>query len=82
MQGRTKDELYLIKLYELAKASGSPANRKDAYVVGKVLGLTEKVVKPMIDLLARANFIKKVEEKDIALTPHGLKLVMQLLENK
>lgn len=80
MQGRTKDEQFMIKLYEVAKESGSPYNIKDSYAIGALLGISDKVVRPMIALLAQANFIKKSGETGIFLTPRGEELVKSLLE--
>ncbi|MDR3623668.1 MAG: hypothetical protein P4L16_00825 [Chlamydiales bacterium] len=82
MNGRTKEEHYILKLYELAKKSGSQLNSKDCFAVGSELGLSEKVVKPIVNILTQANFIKKTGEKSIALTSRGEELVKNLLGQK
>lgn len=76
----TKDERFLIKLYEEAKASGSPYNCKDQLAIGSAIGLSEKVVVPMVNLLAQANFVKKVGERGISLTTRGEDLVKSILK--
>jgi Mn-dependent DtxR family transcriptional regulator len=76
----TKDEKYLIKLYEEAKKSGNPTNHKDRYKIGEMLGLSDKVVNGMMNGFVQANFVKKIEERGVQLTPHGVKLVLALLD--
>jgi Mn-dependent DtxR family transcriptional regulator len=80
----TKDERYIIKLYEDALKDGNPLNLKDRYKIGEFFGLSDKVVKGMVKVLQQANFVKLVDEKGIHLTPHGVNLAKKLkdeLEN-
>jgi hypothetical protein len=76
---KTKDERFMIKLYELVHASGDDDLILDRYEVGKLAGITAKGVEAISKLLLRANFIDKVDEVYIQLTPHGKKLALQLL---
>ncbi len=71
----TKDELFLLKLYELAVAKGNPEKEIDRYVIGKAIGQNDHGIDTIIKHLAQANFIKKCPDNRIYLTPHGLKLV-------
>jgi DNA-binding MarR family transcriptional regulator len=72
---RTKDENFMIALYEMAKESGDFETSFDRYAVGERGGVTPKAVNAISKLLVQANFIKKSAENDIYLTPHGRKLV-------
>lgn len=69
----TKDELFLLKLFELASRRGDPTTPIDRYDVGKAIGQNDRSVDNIVNLLAQTNFIKKGEEKEIFLTPHGLR---------
>ena len=78
----TKDELYLIKLWELAQKQEDPYIEIDRYVVGKAMGQNDKSVDNIVRMLAQTNFIKKGDENCIYLTPHGIRFVETLLESK
>ena len=78
MIAHTKDEKYLIALYEMTQETGTIYF--DKYEVGLRAHLQPKGVNAISVLLAQANFIKKGEENLIMLTPHGEKLVLRLLE--
>lgn len=75
----TKDEHFVIALYEAANSTGDPENPMHRYEVGVRAHLNPKGVDAICKLLVQANFIKKSGELDIYLTPHGLKLVERLL---
>jgi hypothetical protein len=77
----TKDELFLMKLYELAVAQGGPEENIDRYVIGRAIGQNDKGIDTIIRHLAQANFIKKITGNSIHLTPHGIKLVEHLLKD-
>ena len=79
-QSRTPDELFLIKLFEIASSKGNPLNQVKAEVVSKAIHQTERSVRNIIKLLAQANFIIKGEGTLIRLTKHGLKFVERELE--
>ena len=76
----TKDESFMIALYEAALKTGDSGTPVDRYAVGEVAGMHPKGVDATCKLLVQANFIKKSSETDIYLTPHGEKLVLSLLE--
>ena len=78
MKSHTKDEKYLILLYDLASATGDPFAECDMYSVGAPLGLHERTVDNIVKLLAQTNFIRKRSGTLIALTPHGEALVRTL----
>jgi len=76
--GKTKDERYLLKLYDVATERGDPMcpiNRND---VGAMIGLSPKVVKTIVTLLGQANFIRKEGGEDISLTRQGIVLAEDL----
>lgn len=75
----TKDENYLISLFEEAQATGDEENAVDRYLAGRRAGLNPKAVDTICKLLIQANFVKKSSEAEVYLTPHGLKLVLRLL---
>lgn len=78
MIAHTKDEKYLIALYEMGQETGD--TYFDKYEVGLRAHLQPKGVNAISVLLAQANFIKKGEGDMIMLTPHGENLVLRLLE--
>ncbi len=78
---RTKDERFLICLYEEGlKLHNDPEAIFDRYVVGGLVGLQAIAVDTICVLLMKANFIKRYEGNEISLSPHGLKLVKSLLD--
>jgi predicted transcriptional regulator len=76
---RTKDELFILCLYEEAQKTGNPQNPVNRYEVGKRAGLQFRAVDTICKLLLQANFIKKEGEVDIYLTKNGEDLVHRLL---
>jgi hypothetical protein len=78
----TKDELFLLKLYEMALALGSPEEDVDRYAIGRAIGQNDHGIDTIIKHLAQANFIKKNGESALHLTPHGIKLVEQLRKER
>ncbi len=74
----TKDELFLLKLYEIASARGSPDKEVDRYLIGRAIGQNDKGINTIVKHLAQANFVKKGHENSVYLTPHGMKLVSDL----
>jgi hypothetical protein len=80
-RARTKDETFMIRLFEEASKLPEIDDPLDRYHIGKLTGLHPKATDTICVLLAQANFIKKISTTEIALTSHGMKLVNQLLEN-
>lgn len=66
----------------MASESGDTTNKFNKYEVGDKSNVHPKAVNAICRLLIQANFIKKSGEDEIYLTPHGLKLAEQLLEEK
>lgn len=75
---RTKDENYMISLYEEAEKAGNLEGPINRYQAGKAANISEKGVNTICKLLIQANFIKKASEDDVYLTPHGIQLVEKL----
>lgn len=75
---RTKDENFIICLYEEAEKGGDLEATFDRYQIGQVAHIHPKGVDTICKLLIQANFIKKASENEIYLTPHGIKLVEKL----
>ena len=75
----TRDEQFLIKLYELSSKLGTPHEPIDRYEVGRAIGQNDKGTYVISRDLAQANFIKKSEEDMVYLTDNGLRLVESLL---
>lgn len=76
----TKDELFLLKLYEMANQLGDPHEEVDRYAIGRAIGQNDKGIDTISRLLAQANFIKKGEGNAVYLTQNGISLVHRLLE--
>ena len=74
----TKDELFLLKLHQIADTTGDPTNEVDRYVIGKAIGQNDKGINTIVKHLAQANFIIKGEGNVLYLTPHGISLVEAL----
>ena len=77
----TKDELFLLKLYEMASALGDPKAEVDCLAVAKAIGQNDRGGIVIARDLAQANFIKKGEEGAVYLTDHGLRLVEKIRAN-
>ncbi|MCE2983863.1 MAG: hypothetical protein LW832_09895 [Parachlamydia sp.] len=77
-QASTKDELFLLCLYEEALKQPNLDDPLDRYAVGKLAGLQSRGVNAICKLLLKANFIKKEGESGIYITPHGVKLAEKL----
>jgi hypothetical protein len=78
----TKDELFLLKLYELASQSGDTQLEVDRFAIGRAIGQNDRGANVIARDLAQANFIKKGEGTAVYLTDHGLRLVQFLLSEK
>ncbi|HEY2810333.1 MAG TPA: hypothetical protein VGJ00_02955 [Rhabdochlamydiaceae bacterium] len=74
----TKDELFLVKLHQLALQQGSFESEIDRYTVGRAIGQNDRGVNAIVVLLAKANFVKKGEGSAVYLTALGLSLATQL----
>lgn len=72
---RTKDENYMIALYEMCTERNDFDAIFNKYTIGERAGVKPKAVDAICTLLIRANFVKKSTEDDIYLTAHGRKLV-------
>lgn len=77
-RARTKDESFMMRLYDEASKQPSLETPFDRYQIGKSVGLHPKAVDTICNLLAQANFIRKQGKIEISITPHGVKLVEQL----
>jgi hypothetical protein len=78
MAGRTKDESFMIRLYEEASKQANIEDPLNRYAIGHLIGMQERGVDTICKLLGQANFIKKRGESEISITPHGIKLVKSL----
>ncbi len=76
----TKDELFLIKLHELALLKGDYEQEIDRFTIGRAIGQNDRGINAIVVLLAKANFVKKGEaEQAVYLTALGLELVQILV---
>lgn len=78
MKGRTKEEKFLIAIYEAAIASGDKENEVDRYAVGQKLGLHPRGIDTICNQLAQANFIKKRGPTFLTVTDNGRRLFEEL----
>jgi hypothetical protein len=81
-QKTTKDELFLLKLHELACKSGDLQWEVDRFTIGRAIGQNDRGADVIARDLAAANFIKKGEGTAVYLTDHGHRLVQFLLEKQ
>lgn len=77
-QAKTKDELFMIKLYEEASKLPDIEDPLNRYHIGSLAGIQPKAVDAICNLLVQANFIKKRGDEDVVITPHGIKLAESL----
>jgi len=77
-QNLTKDEKYVLSLFEMAQEMGDLNAVIDRNAAGDRIGIHEKSVNTICKLLVQANFIKKEGESGVYFTPHGLKLAESL----
>lgn len=75
---RTKDENYILSLYEEAEKTGDLEAAIDRYQAGMAAHISPKGVDTICKLLLQANFIKKASESEVYLTPNGISLVEKL----
>lgn len=77
----TKDELFLLKLYELASLKGDPTEEEiDRFTIGRAIGQNDRGANVIARDLAQANFVKKGEGDAVYLTKQGIRLIQTLLE--
>jgi len=79
-KAKTKDEKFLVALYNAAKETQELDTPFDKYAIGQKIGLHPKGVNTICVLLLQANFIKKSDGDTVYITPHGEKLVLTILE--
>ncbi len=77
-RAKTKDETFMLRLYEEASKQVDIERPIDRYSIGILAGLQAKAVDTICNLLAQANFIKKHGKVEIAITPHGIQLVEEI----
>lgn len=78
--GQTKDERFMIALYEYAMKQGDVKTPANKYEIGKTVGMHSTAIYTIVRDLLQANFLKKGEGDDVYLTDHGERLVERLLE--
>lgn len=80
-KARTKDESFMVRLHTEALKLPNIDDPIDRYYIGQLVGLHKKAVDTICVLLAQANFIKKHGPSEISITPNGIRLVENILEN-
>jgi hypothetical protein len=75
----TKDELFLLKLFERAQDASDLFQAWDRYAIGRAIKQNDRSVDNIVRMLAQANFIKKEEGNAIYLTEQGIALAKSLL---
>lgn len=78
----TKDELFLLKLHEIAHQNGDPQHAVCRFAIGRLIGQNDRGANIIARDLCAANFVKKGGETEVYLTDHGLSLVTCLLEER
>lgn len=76
---KSKEELFLKKLYELSSAFGDPLSEIDRYEVGKEMGEHTKTIDHCVQMLTKNNFLKKHGESHVSLTQLGVAFVEENL---
>ena len=78
--GYTTDESFLIKLYEEALSGGDMELEIDFLDLGRSLRQKDRAIKTIVRDLAQANFVKKVDDSKLILTPNGITLAQKFKE--
>lgn len=81
-KARTKDEKFMLALYEEALKTEKMETPFNRYEIGHTIGLHPKGVDTICTLLLQANFIKKESKEEVYITEHGIQLVQTLLSDK
>ena len=76
----TKEEKLLLALYH-KESPHSDDIPLDPASVARAVGLSEKALKNSVNLLARANMLKKIGDQ-IVLTPHGRNMCQLLMRQQ
>ena len=77
-KGATKDEKYLLKLYEMAQERGTATREIDRYEVGDLMGQRQRGVDSIVRTLAKSNFVRLGSGSKIYLSDGGLVLIKRL----
>ncbi len=80
-RAKTKDEMFMLRLYEEASKQSDIEDPLDRYSIGTLAGLQSRAVDAICNLLVKANFIRKHGKVEISITPHGMKLVEKIKLN-
>lgn len=78
MIAHTKDERFVLSLYETAMLQDDPYAVLNKYEIGQSVGISLKGVNAICKLLLQANFIKKSGDEGIFLTKNGEALALRL----
>ncbi|MBA3722132.1 MAG: hypothetical protein H0W88_07005 [Parachlamydiaceae bacterium] len=78
----TKDENFMIKLYEETLKQKDQEEPLDRYAIGQMVGLKKLAVDTICTLLGQANFIKKHGDTGITITHQGVRLINDIKEKK
>jgi hypothetical protein len=79
-QFKTKDEQFMLRLYEESLKQENFEDPLDKYYIGNLAGLQKRGVDAICHLLVQTNFIRKESQTEISITPHGAKLVERFLD--
>ena len=74
----TKDERFLLNLFEMATTLGDPTNEVDRFEVAQAMGLRQRGIDSIVRLLAQCNFVKLGSGSNIYLSEGGLTLIKTL----
>lgn len=72
---KSKEELFLQKLYELVAARGNLEQEIDRYEVGRLIGENTRSTDHTVQMLTKNGLIKKKEDPFIQLTPFGISFI-------
>ena len=76
---QTKDEKFVIALYEKTQQLDDPEDYIDSYEIGGGVGMPPRQVDAICTQLMRANFVKRRDKHFVSLTPQGVRLAESLL---
>lgn len=80
MTSFTKDENFLLKIYETALSQGDMELQIDFVDLGRALKQKDRAIKTIVRDLTQANFVKKIDESTVVLTKNGINLAQKFKE--
>lgn len=81
-RAQTKDQRFLLTLYERATLEGDVSTPFSRFEIGESIGLHKKAINTICRDLLQCNFLKKDGPDNVYLTKNGEQLVLSILTSQ